>query len=203
MKLDLKGVVILVLFSLVAYQFFFNKKEVITPEPKIITIPESSGIIIDTVEIVKRDTVYLPREDRIVEVDAGWNQKYNEAVDSLERQKLFYKSITINEYSNTLIDNDTIRIDGTATTRGSLLSYSVDYKIKSFDFEYTPEVVTKRPDLSVGFGLEAGLPTGPMSDFRVKGTMYFENENGAGFSFGADTKETLWLGLRKTFKLKD
>lgn len=203
MKLDLKSIVIVGLIALIVWQNFFTQSEEVKPDPVTITIPERSGYITDTIEVIKKDTLYLPSKDKIVEVDAGWKERYNNAIDSLERQRLYYESIQIRDYEKILVDNDTLLIRGFATTRGSLLSYSVDYKVKPFDFDYTPEVVTKRPDLSVGFGIEAGLPTGDTQDFRMKGSIYFENSKGGGFSVGADTRQTLWIGLRKTFKLKN
>ena len=203
MKIDLKAILIIALMGFIVWQNFIVESEIVEPDPIVITVPEKTGRVVDTIEVVEKDTVYLKGDERIIEVDAGWKDKYNNAIDSLEKQKLFYESIKIREYEKTLVDNDTLLIKGFAKTRGSLLSYSVDYKIKSFDFSYVPEVVTKRPDLSMGAAMEVGLPAGPMSDFRVKGSVYFENSNGGGFSIGADTKETVWLGLRKTFKLKD
>ena len=187
----------------VVWQNFIIEEDIIKPEPITIKTPEKSDIIIDTIEVVKRDTVYIKGEEKIIEVDAGWKKKYNNAIDPLEKQNIFYESIKIKQYEKTFVDNDTILIKGSAKTRGSLLSYSVDYKVKSFDVDYTPKIITKRPKLSIGFGIEAGLPSRPDTNFRLKGTTYFENNKGGGFSIGADTRQTLWLGLRKTFKLKD
>ena len=191
MKIDLKAILIIALMGFIVWQNFIVESEIVEPDPIVITVPEKTGRVVDTIEVVEKDTVYLKGDERIIEVDAGWKDKYNNAIDSLEKQKLFYESIKIREYEKTLVDNDTLLIKGFAKTRGSLLSYSVDYKIKSFDFSYVPEVVTKRPDLSMGAAMEVGLPAGPMSDFRVKGSVYFENSNGGGFSIGADTKETV------------
>ena len=54
----------------------------------------------------------------------------------------------------------------------------------------------------MGFGVEAGVPIIPTSNFLLKGDIYFENNKGNGFSLGYDTQQRVWLGVRKTFTLK-
>ena len=205
MKLDLKSIIVILLIGFITWQNFFATDDIDYKEPEkvVIKTPEVKGITGDTIEVVTIDTLYLPSEKEYIRVDAGWKDKYNTAMDSLEKQRLFYEAIKIRNYEKVLVDNDTIHIKGFATTRGSLLSYSVDYSFKPRDFSYTPEQIIRRPRLSMGLGFEVGLPTGPIQDFRVKGNLRFENRKGGGFSIGADTSKTIWLGLSKTFKLKD
>lgn len=201
MKSSITNFLLILAILLMVWKFFFSSEEYIEPKPVTITIPEYSGTKVDTLERFVRDTIYLP--SNTIVVDSGWKKKYNEALDSLERQRLYYEAIKINKYEKTLIDNDSIEIKGYATTRGALLDYSVDYKIKSFDFSYTPDVVVKRPRLSLGLGLEAGLPSTLNTNFLLKGNLYFENSKGNRFNFGYDTEKRFWVGYSKTFKIRN
>ena len=128
---------------------------------------------------------------------------YEKSKDSLTRLNLYLEAIKINDYEKVLVDNDTIQITGFAKTRGSLLEYKVDYDIKSFEHTYDPEIVIRRPKLSLGFGVEAGVPTFPNgSNFLMKGNVYFENRKGEGLQFGYDTDKRVWLGIKKTFTIR-
>ena len=90
---------------------------------------------------------------------------------------------------------------GTATTRGSLLDYSVDYKIKEKDFTYTPEVVTQLPRLTAGIGSELAVPTQVGGQFTLKANFSLMNKKGHEINLGYDTDQRFWLGYTWNFKL--
>lgn len=201
MKLNVTNILLGLLIVILLWQNFFSSKEEVTPQPITITLPETKGRVTDTIERVTTYPVYLPAKNETINVDSEWKDRYEQAIDSLEKQQIYYESIKINKYEKVLVDNDTIEIKGFATTRGSLIDYNVDYRIKPLDFSYVPYVVTKRPSLSVGLGVEAGIPTIPETNFLLKGDLYFENSKGNGFNLGYDTDNRVWIGVRKTFKL--
>lgn len=203
MKINVSNILLGVLVIILLWQNFFSKEEVVQPQPVIVEIPEKSGSTgVQVVEKAVPYPVYIKETGEKYNVDLQWKKKYEEAKDSLEKQRIYLESIKIKEYEEKLVDNDTIEITGFARTRGSLLDYSVDYRIKPSSFSYIPDVITKRPSLSMGLGVEGGIPTNPNSNFLLKGNLYFENGKGNGLNFGYDTDNRVWVGVRKTFKLK-
>lgn len=203
MKFEVRDILLVILSALMVWQIFFNEKEEKPPEPITITIPEKTGTSgLQTIERVQQVPVYIPQYKEPVQVDSYYKKLYEESKDSIERMNLYLQAIKINDYDSTIVDNDTIKIDAFAKTRGSLLEYKVDYKIKPDAFTYTPQIDYRRPRLSAGFGVEGGIPTRPETNFLLKGNLYFENRKGNGFSLGYDTDNRVWLGVRKTFTLK-
>ena len=202
MKVNIANILIGALIVILAWQNFSGNRQEQEPQPITVTLPESYGTTgTQTVEKAVPYPVYIPSTNQQFNVDEKWKNRYEEARDSLEKQRLYYESIKINKYEETLVDNDTIEIKGYVTTRGSLLDYNVDYRIKPFDFSYNPEIITKRPKVSVGFGVEGGVPTIPNTNFLLKGNIFFENGKGNGFTLGYDTDNRVWVGVRKSFKL--
>ncbi len=202
MKFNVTNILIILLIGIIAWQTFFDQEKEPLPQPITITIPESKGTTgTQIVEKVVPYPVYIPSTGEKFNVDSEYKKKYEDAKDSLEKQKLYLESIRIREYNKKLVDNDTIEIHGTLKTRGSLLDYKIDYKIKSSNITYTPKIVTKRPKLSVGLGMQTGIPMNPETNFLMKGDIFFENRKGNGFSVGYDTDKRVWFGIRKTFKL--
>lgn len=183
----------------------------IKPEPIDITIPGSEGTTGDVeIEEVKTDTVevikYLPgkviTKEEIV-VDSTYKAAYEQAVkdnDSLKAKNLFLESIQIKEYNEVAIDNDTIKIDLYAKTRGSLLAYKIDYDIKDQSFTYTPEVVHIRPKLTVLAGIEAMIPQGD-SRGGVKFDLGVQGQKGNIWSVGVDTQGNKYIGFKKSWTL--
>lgn len=202
MKINITNILLGLLIVVLGWQNF-SKGEEEKPQPITVTLPESYGSTgIQTIEKAVPYPVYIPSTGENFNVDSEWKKKYENAKDSLEKQKIYLESIKIKEYEKKLVDNDTIEITGYARTRGSLLDYSVDYRIKPSSFSYTPDVIIKRPSLSMGLGVEGGVPLNPNTNFLLKGNLYFENSKGNGFSVGYDTDKRVWIGVRKTFKLK-
>lgn len=200
MKINITNILLGVLILMMAWGNF-SGDEIKEPVPITITLPEMKGNVGRTLEDVKITPVYLPSKNEHVNVDSEWKRKYELAKDSLEKTNLYLEAIKINEYDKILVDNDSLKITGYARTRGSLLDYSVDYDFKP-SYTYIPKVVLRRPSLSIGVGVQFGVPTLPSSNFIAKGDIYFENNKGNGFSVGYDTERHIWVGLRKTFTLK-
>lgn len=202
MKINWTNILLIVLILLLALQFFSKEEEVEVVHPITITIPEKSFEVKSVIEEYKSEPIIIREGEAASNVDSKWKILYEQAKDSLEKERLYLESIKINNYEKILLDNDTVKVKGFATTRGSLLDYAVDVTIKPFDFQYKPEVVETRPSLSVGLGVEGGIPTQPDTGFPMKGTLYVENKKGIGYSAGYDTQGRVWLGVRKNFKIK-
>mgnify|MGYP003657414103 CR=1 FL=1 len=99
--------------------------------------------------------------------------------------------------------NKDIKIDGEFTTRGKLLEYSIDYKIKTDTIKYTPEIVYRYPRASLVYGLGLTLPAenGLNYPLVIQGVVGFQNKNGSIFTVGFNSNNTISVGYQKTFKL--
>ena len=156
MKINLTNILLGALVAILVWQNVSSNRDDKLPQPITITLPERAGTT-GTVELeptVIRDTVYITSKKEYVQVDKGWKKKYEQAVNEKEKLELFYKSIKINTYEKTIVDNDTITIKGKFTTRGALLDYKVDHTIHAFDFSYKPEIINKHPNLMIVLKLE-------------------------------------------------
>jgi hypothetical protein len=201
MKINLTNILLGLLLILLGWQTFFNVTPKVEPQPIVVNIPEFKGTSgVQVVEKVVPYTVFVNSGEKI-DVDSDWKRKYEKAKDSLEKQDLYLQSIQINTYEKSIVKNDSTEINLFATTRGSLLDYKVDYKFTPKPIEYTPKVISERPTLSMGISVEGGVPTVPTTNFLLKGSAYFENKKGNGFSLGYDTDKRAWLGIKKTFKI--
>lgn len=197
----LTPVLIVILIGLVAWMLYQNNKPVEPVKPIVITIPGSSGSTgTQIIENVKTIPVPIPGGTEVI-VDEKWYKEYLEAKDSIEQLNKYVQAIQIRTLDTVFVDNDTIKLSGELTTRGSLLSYRFDYDIKERKFEYTPEVITQRPKFSVSLEASAGIPTIPTSGFSMKGQLGFENRRGNALTVGYDTEQRVWLGVRKNITI--
>lgn len=199
MKDKIKNVLLLVGFGIIVWMSW-NPRVVTKVKTKTVVLPAKEGET-KYVEVEKftTDTVYLPSKEKIV-VDQKYKKLYEEAKDSLERQALYLEAIRIREYDKVFIDNDTITIKGKINTRGSLVGYKFNYFIKESQLTYTPEVEFRMPRMTLGVGLEAGIPTTPDENFTLKGNLLISRGNN-GYSLSYDTSGSWWVGINKTFKL--
>ncbi len=205
MKINVTNILLILLISIMGWQTFYNTDKTI-PKEEIIVVPEVKGTTgTQTVERVVIQPIYLPTTNQKINVDSAWKDKYEQALkdkDSVSQRNLYLEAIKINSYEKVLVNNDSIEIKGYARARGSILDYSVDYTIKPYTHTYTPKLITERPRLSVGLGVETGVPMTSDINFLAKGNLYFENKKGNGFSLGYDTEKRIWVGYRKTFTLR-
>lgn len=201
MKLDTTKIALIILILYIGWANFFKRGRNALPKPTIITVPKIEGTtgVINIEPQIIIDTVYIKGET--IEVDRGYKKLYEKTKDSLARKELYLEAIKINNYSDTLVDNSDITIKGSATTRGSLLDYSIDYTIKKKDITHTPEVIRQLPRLSAGIGLELGLPTIPRNNFVLKANLSVMNKKGNTINISYDTEERAWVGYKKTFKI--
>lgn len=186
--------ILLLIIGVGLFLNYFQKEkpiEVIIPEQK-----GSTGTQI--IENVKTIPVPIPGGTEVI-VDEKWYKEYLEAKDSLERLNKYVQAIQIKELDTTFIDNDTIKLSGNITTRGSLLSYKFDYNIKERKFEYTPEV--KRPRLSLIGEVGTGIPTQINQPLSIYGAAGFENQKGLGVKVGYDTQGVVRVGLTKSITI--
>lgn len=199
MKINIQNILLAVLVGLLAYQFFFQKDE--EPKPIQVIIPPIEGSTgTQIIEHVKTIPVYIEGQGQVI-VDERWRNEYLNSKDSIERLNQYLKAIQVKEKEYTFIDNDTIKIDGTLKTRGDLLEYKLDYQIKERIFEYTPEVVYKRPRISLEMAVKSGIPTNINSNFIMKGELGLKNKNGFGLNLGYDTDNRIWAGISKDLTL--
>jgi hypothetical protein len=200
MKINVTNILLGLLIAILLWKSFMSDKQEYKPQPITITVPESKGVIRDTIENFERHTVYLPDKGETIDVDSGWKKKYEVAVDSLEKQQLFLEAIKINSYEKTFVDNDTIQIKGFATARGSLLDYSVDWTIKprAIPIDIDPEV--RRPRLQAEYG--AGVYLTPNQIYTPIELGLREGRYGVGVRVQYDPfTKTMGATLNKTFTL--
>lgn len=199
MKNKIGNILLVIAFGIIIWMSW-NPRVVTKVETRTVTLPAKQGTT-KFVEVEKfvRDTVYLPSKEKVV-VDQKYKRLYEEAKDSLERQSLYLEAIRIREYEQVFLDNDTITIGGKITTRGSLVGYKLDYFIKESQLTYTPEVEFRMPEMSIGIGIEAGIPTNRDDRFTLKGNLFL-NRGSNGYMISYDTDGMFWLGYNKTFKL--
>lgn len=181
---------LLILIGIALILNFFYKEDP-EPQPIQVIIPEQKGSTgTQIIENVKTIPIPIPGGTEII-VDEKWYKEYLEAKDSITRLNKYVQAIQVNELDTTFIDNDTIKLDGVIKTRGSLLSYKFDYQIKERKFEYTPEVIVRRPRLSLVGEIGLGVPTQPTADFTAFGALGLQFQNGFGAKVGYDTQGTL------------
>ena len=200
MKVNVTNILLVVMILLLGWTNIFNNN--IEPQPINITIPSTSGTTgdVNLEPKVTVDTVYLPSKEKIV-VDSKYRELYEKTTDSIKKLNLYLKSIQIRDYDTTFVDNEEVLIKGKIKTRGSLLGYKVDYTIKETSFTYTPKVISQLPKLSLGVGIETGIPTVPTSNFLVKGNISLMNRQGHEISGSYDSDNRVWVGYKKTFKI--
>lgn len=191
---------LLVIIGIALIADFFYKDDP-EPQPIEIIIPEQKGSTgTQIIENVKTIPIPIPGGKEIY-IDEKWYKEYLEAKDSIERLNKYVQAIQVKELDTTFIDNDTIKLDGKIKTRGSILSYKFDYKIKERKFEYTPEVIVRRPRMSLIGEVGTGIPTNPTSDLSLYGAIGFENQKGFGLKLGCDTQGAVRVGISKSLVL--
>lgn len=184
--------------ALIANFFYKDDPE---PQPIEIIIPEQKGTTgTQIIENVKTIPVPIPGGKEIY-IDEKWYKEYLEAKDSISRLNKYVQAIKVNELDTTFIDNDTIKLDGKIKTRGSILSYKFDYKIKERKFEYTPEVIVRRPRMSLIGEVGTGITAHPTSDLSLYGAIGLENQKGLGLKIGYDTQGAVRVGVSKSLVL--
>jgi len=203
MKVDSTKILLFTLVLMMGYNNFFKKDPIVEPTPITLTLPESFGSTglqqLEPKVVVVQVPVSQGSSQKI-DVDKIWKEQYEKASQQI-KDSLYNEAIRIRKYSDTLVDNDDIVIKGDATTRGSILDFKVDYTIKEQDFTYTPEVVVQYPKLSLGLGLEMGVPTQIGQNFTLKGNMDIMNRKGHEINLGYDTNQTAWIGYTYNFKI--
>lgn len=211
-KIDL-WVVVLIVVLIFVIQNVLNEDEPV--EDVTLIIPSKVGEVKTKVDSTYvRDTVWiqtfipgkvLPQEIKII-VDSLYKKRYEDAIsinDTLTAKNLFLQSIALDTFEGTLIDNKDIKIDGRFLTRGTLLEYDVNYKIKKDSITYTPEIRYRHPKLSLVTGLGIGVPTNTI--MGTQPTLYLhvglQNKKGSILSAGFDTEGRVMIGYSRSFRL--
>jgi hypothetical protein len=205
----IKNIIIGLLALFVVYTVYRNNMtEDVTPVE--VTIPEVSGTVQNKIREIQVDTVYISipgKQTTKVAVDKDYKESYEQALkenDSLKAYNIFLSSIEINNYSKMLIDNDTISISGTAKTRGELIEYSVDYKIKEKKITYIPKVISKSPELSFVYGVSVSFPAKDAGSGEpiLGASAGWQNSKGNIYTIGYNTNKNLTIGFSKIIKLR-
>ena len=183
-------------------------------EDVVIVTEEKIGEVGKKIIEVTPDTVFIEvkvpgkpgRHIKEIIVDSTYKAEYDRAIkdnDSLKLKNLFLESIALDTFEGTLIDNKDITIDGMFKTRGKLLEYNIDYKIKSDTLTFKPNIEYRHPKASFVYGVKLGLPMVNGSNLRVslEGMMGFQNKNGTIITLGIDSQERITVGYMKTITL--
>lgn len=205
----IKNFVILGLAIALGIVLYMNSGDDPIPDPVDVIIPGSQGStgVVNLVpeDSVKTVTVYLPGTvKKEVVVDSLYKKRYEDAVaakDSVAAKLVLLEAIRIREYNKIAIDNDTIRVDLYAKTRGELLAYKIDYNVKDQTFTYTPEVINVRPKVTMLTGLELGMSQ-LGQDPSLKLDVYFQNRKGHMYGAGLDTQGNYFVGYKHAINLK-
>jgi len=183
-------------------------------EDVVVITDEKTGGVEEKIDDVVRDTIYIetivpgqaqPQRKEIV-VDSTYKADYEKAIkdnDSLKAKNLFLESISLNTWDGNLIDNKDIKIDGKFLTRGKLLEYSVDYKIKSDTLTFKPKIKYQHPRLTLLPGIKLGFPTDPLNNTEpvIELNVGIQNKKGNVFSVGIDSQKRLTVGYNIALKI--
>lgn len=204
-EINIRDIILGVIVILLLWNFFGGSKDSPVVPHRTIEVSEKKGttdtIVVETIREVKVPVYNNAGIKETIIVDQKYKALYEATKDALEKERLYLEAIQINEYKETIVDNDTIKIDAYAKTRGSLIDFKVDWKVLKDTITYKPEVITKMPKLSVVLGAELGIPTELGDNFVFKADVGLQNKNGDIFTVGADMNKTLYVGYKKTFKL--
>lgn len=203
----IKSYIIIGLLIALGIMIYLHTRPVEPVDDVTVTIPPVSGTSGDVV--IKDSIIEVPvyiKDTKII-VDSTYKEKYEKAVkekDSVTAKLLFLEAIQINEYNEVAVNDDNVKVDLYAKTRGSLLAYRVDYKIKEKTFTYTPEVVYIRPRLTLLTGVDLMLPNIPNGEIGspdFKFDLGFQNKKGNVISVGYDTNNYIHIGYKQSFTL--
>lgn len=136
--------------------------------------------------IVLRDTIRLKGEVRIIEKENPINQellnKYNQAKDSLEKQKLYKEAITERTYKETFEDSvQTIEVESKVI--GELESQTISYTIKP-----------NKEKIQLYGGIETNIPTQINRPFNIGLNLQLKNKNKI-YKIGYDTGGNITVGV--------
>lgn len=202
----LRDIFLIIFVLLLVWQIFFSPtKEKIVTEPIKILLPEIKGNDTKTINTVIPIPAYINNnniKEKII-VDSIAYNNYIKAKDSISKLNLYLSSIKINNYKDTLINNDTINIYGEINTQGKLLDYKIDYLIKKRQINTNIIPINKiyNPRLSIGLNIEGGVPTEFNSNFILKTGIILKNKNNNSINISYDTDKRIWIGIGKTFNL--
>jgi hypothetical protein len=208
-----KNYLILALLISLGTVIYINYENEPVPDKVVITDEETGGVEKELAEVIP-DTVFIeievpgkakPQIKEIV-VDSTYKSEYEKAIkdnDSLKAKNLFLESISLDTFEGNLIDNKDITIDGKFKTRGKLLEYKIDYKIKSDTLTFKPNIEYRHPKASFVYGVKLGLPmqNGVQLQPTLEGVVGFQNKKGNIITFSADTQKRFSIGYYKTITL--
>lgn len=203
MKIDSTKILLFALVLMMAYNNFFKKEPTVEPVPVTLTLPESFGSTGLQALEPKVVIVQVPIErgsNQNIDIDKIWKEQYDKASQQI-KDSLYNEAIRIRTYNDTLVNNEEIVIKGNATTRGSILDFKVDYKIKEGAITYIPKVETRLPRLTMGLGAGVSAPTTPNTNFSLRAELSLMNQKGHEINFGYSTEQRVSVGYTYNFKI--
>ena len=162
---------------------------------KIVKIPE---VVIksDTVFIEKKiNTIQIKYKDGTAVVNKDIYENYNKEIDTVKKKEIFVESITIREYKNTVIDNDTAKVIVNSKVQGKLLSVQADLFIKEKEIKLE---INKNPRLSLVTGIDLyynKLEFNPVINAGI------QTRNGNTYKIGTALDKSVMIGFSKTFTI--
>lgn len=169
----------------------------IKPEVKTVVVPSSSGLkeVTKPVPEVRYDTIEIEGTTitKIVEVENPYNeellQRYNMALDSIHKLRIFKEAITQRIYTEHLEDS-IIKITVKSNTTGTLDYQNISYKTKERTIQVNTGKIKPKLYLS-GFGRSEISAEGNAA-FGVKADLVNENTI---ITTGYDTRKNITVGI--------
>lgn len=199
-KIDYR-IVLVIIASVIYFQYVYFLPDNPVVDSVSVKIKEKTGGESKVIDSIRTVYVEIPGKTIVKKelvVDSLYKTKYEEAIknnDSLNAKNLFLESIALDTYEGTLIDNKDIKINGKFVTRGKLLKYDIDYKIKEDSITYVPKIATRYPKFSLVGGINLHLPTQPQGTSPIiSAHVGVRNKKGNEFSVGVDTRGRFLVG---------
>jgi len=193
------GLVIGLIFMLL-YFFDPNIEEVEVPIRVEIPIPVIE-MEFDTVYKPKPYPVYL-KGKTLTEIDSTYYDKYQALNDSIKKDSIFKKAITINSYKEK-VEDDTLTINLNMKVRGELLEYQVGYKTKPRTATVDTILKIKIPTQNKFFGgISVGMPIieNPESVTpTIKTDLYWKTKGDLLINISLDSEKRVWGGIAWKF----
>lgn len=164
-----------------------------------IKIPEKTGVFekaTDTIytEKIKDSIVYTKGKTLYTEnpINKQLAEDYLKATDSIKKLQLYLNAIQ--EKDGTYVyDNNDVKLEIYAKTRGDLLELKPKYTVKPTEAKV--DVPVKQTVFAMYGGVEVSNNTN-LNNFGVKADLGIQNKKGTIFTVGADTRSNYYVGVK-------
>lgn len=179
------------------------------PKTEEVKIPIKIEVPIPVIK-VEFDTIYEPKPypvylkgKLIKEIDSSYYDKYNKLADSIKKDNLFKKAITINRYKEK-VEDDTLTINLNMKVRGELLDYQIGYKTKPRIILLDTVIKVPIPTQNKFYGgFSVGMPLIENNLINnkpsIKGDLYWKTKGDLLFNLSLDSQGRAWTGIAWEF----